>query len=403
MAGTEGSGLSAAGLTRLSEVFQRQVDQRRIPGAVVLIGRAGRIVFHEAYGFRDREAGSVMPLDGIFRLSSMTKPLVALGAMMLVEEGRLRLDAAVGEFLPMLKDMKVAVPAPDGTLKLAPPARPPMILDLLRHTSGIVNGHLGTSAVKRLYAGAGILPSGTHSRAEYLRALGEQPLEFEPGSTFAYGASMDVVGHIIEEVSGLELDSFMRRRVTEPLGMPDTVFQASPSCSSRIAEPQVDVATGKRPAMRDPTLKPARLSGSGNMVSSARDWARFCDVLLGAGKVDGKRIVSRKTIDLVTVDQLPPAAAFDPENASAWGPALPSPVFGHGFGLGFAVRTHAGRATWHGSVGDFCWVGSTGVLFWVDPAEDLFAIMFTQSPTELVPNLYVMRSIIYGALADEGR
>lgn len=395
----EALGFSSARLERLSAAFRSGVDKVEIPGAVMLIGRRRQIVFHEAYGFRDREAGAAMPSDAIFRLSSMTKPVIALAAMMLVEEGKLQLDSPVGQFLPTLKDMKVGVVTGNGTLELVPPRRPIMILDLLRHTSGITGGHLGNSPVKQLYARSGIRPQGGLSRAEFIANLGLLPLEFQPGTTFAYGFSIDVLGHILEEVCGLPLDEIVRRRIAEPLGMPDTVFQVPEAARSRVAEPQVDTATGQRPAIGDPTMRPLRFSGGGNLVSSASDWARFCQLLLNKGELDGTRLASRKTIELMTADQLPPATGFDPDIATTWGPALPSPEFGQGFGLGMAVRTHAGRATWHGSPGDFGWVGASGVYFWVDPGEDLFAIMFTQAPSQLVPYVYVARSLTYGALS----
>lgn len=389
-------GLSEARLRRLNDAFQAKVENAEIAGAVVVVGRRGKIAFHEAFGYRDREAGAAMPRDAIFRLSSMTKPLISLAAMILVEEGKLRLDSPAGDILPALKEMKVGVVAKDGALELAPPRRPIMILDLLRHTSGITAGHHGNSPVKHLYANAGLaLP--TNTRDEFLAKLAQLPLEFEPGSTFAYGLSHDVVGHVIEEVSGLPLDEFIRSRLTGPLGMTDTVFQLPEVCRPRIAEPQIDPATGNRPPMRDPLVRPARFSGQGNMVSSATDWARLCQLLLNGGEVDG--IVSRKTVELMTADQLPPDVAFDPAIAATWGPALPGPTFGQGFGFALAVRTHAGRAPWHGSVGDFGWVGSTGVFFWVDPREQLFAILLTQAPSQLIPCFYLMRSLAYAAIS----
>jgi CubicO group peptidase (beta-lactamase class C family) len=395
-----GLGFSPARLERLNDAFRTSVDKAEIPGAVMMIGRRGRIAFHEAYGFRDREAGAAMPRDAIFRLSSMTKPVIALAAMMLVEEGKLRLDSPVGQLLPALKDMKVGVVGGDGRLDLAMPRRAIMILDLLRHTSGIVGGHLGSSPVKQLYARAGITPGGGLTRSEFIANLAKLPLEFQPGTTFAYGFSIDVLGNILEEVCALPLDEIVRLRIAEPLGMPDTVFQVPKSARSRIAEPQIDAATGQRPAMGDPTIRPVRFSGNGNLVTSAPDWARFCQLFLGRGELDGVRMVSRKTIELMITDQLPPQAAFDPDNAASWGPALPSPAYGQGFGLGMAVRTSAARATWHGSPGDFGWVGGWGTYFWVDPREDLFALMFTQAPAQLIANIHFARSLAYGALSD---
>jgi CubicO group peptidase (beta-lactamase class C family) len=395
----EAVGMSTDHLAGLGDAFRAGVDRGEIPGAVLVVGRRGRIVQHEAIGYRDREAGAVMPQDAIFRLSSMTKPIISLAAMMLVEDARLRLDAPVGMLMPMLAGMKVATVSADGSVTMKPPARPIMLLDLLRHTSGITAGHHGTSPVKRLYTESGVgLP--LHTRADYLAKLGTLPLEFEPGSTFAYGLSHDVVGHIVEEVSGQPLDRFLRTRITEPLGMTDTVFQVPESARHRIAEPQIDAATGARPQMRDPLQQPTRLSGQGNLLSTVSDWARLCQCMLDGGMFEGRRLVSRKTVELMVANHLPPGVAFDPALAAGWGPALPSPAFGHGFGFGLSVRTAMGRASWHGSVGDFGWVGSTGVYFWVDPREQLFAVLFMQAPMKLVPYLYVLRSRVYGALTD---
>ena len=394
--------MSPSRLNLLDAALQGAVDRRAIPGAVGLIVRRGRVAWRGACGYLDREASIAMPADAIFRIASMTKPVVSLAAMMLVEEGALRLDLPVGAYLPVLGDMKVALALPDGSLERVPPRRPPTVHDLLRHTSGIVNGHLGVSPVKQLYAAAGVLArTQLQSRDAFLAALAELPLEFEPGTTFAYGASTEVVGHIVEEISGMELDAFVRRRITGPLSMTDTGFELPAADWKRVAQPQIDLATGKRRLVRETFERPARFSALGNMVASAPDYARFCQFLLSRGMANGTPLVSRKTIEMMTANQLPAGCAFDPENAAAWGPALPSPAFGHGFGLGFAVRMEIGRAAWPGSAGDFTWGGGGGTLFWIDPREDLLAVLMMQtSPVEMIPFIYLMRSLVYGAIAD---
>jgi CubicO group peptidase (beta-lactamase class C family) len=398
----EAAGLSRPRLERLDAAFAAAVDRREIPGAVVVVARRGRIAWHSACGFLDREAGIAMPTDAIFRIASMTKPVVSLAAMMLVEEGALRLDLPVGAYLPVLKDMKVARVRSDGSLERAPPQRLPTVHDLLRHTSGMVNGHLGISPVKKLYAAAGVLArTELQSRDAFLAALAELPLEFEPGTTFAYGASTEVVGHIVEEICGMGLDAFVRTRITRPLGMTDTGFELPAADWQRVAQPQVDLATEKRRPVRENFGRPARFSALGNMVTSALDYARFCQLLLDRGVANGTRLVSRKTIEMMTANQLPRGCAFDPENAAAWGPALPSPDFGHGFGLGFSVQTEPGRAAWRGSVGAFTWAGGGGTYFWVDPQEELAAVLMMQtSPTEIIPFIYIVRSLVYGAIVD---
>jgi CubicO group peptidase (beta-lactamase class C family) len=392
-------GLSSERLQRLGDHLRYCVDQKEIPGAVMLVARRGEIGYFESFGFRDREAAAPMGRDAIFRIASMTKPLTSLAAMMLVEQGNLRLGAPVSEYLPQLKSLKVGTARPDGSLALAPARREALILDLMRHTSGFTYGFTGISPVKRAYQESGI---GTFagSASDYLAKVAELPLEFEPGTTWAYSISTDVLGHVVEAVSGVALEQFIATHITEPLGMTDTAFWVDETRRGRLAEAQTDPQTGARPPLLDVITRFARSRGGGGMVSTAADYGRFCQFLLNGGTLDGVRLVSRKTVELMAADHLPPGTAFDPECKALLGATLPAPEFGGGFGLGFGVRTHVGRAPRHGSVGTYEWAGSTGCLFFIDPQEQLYAIMLMQAPAELLKNMYVVRALVYQALGD---
>jgi len=396
----ENLGLSSERLRRLSATLQASVDSAEIPGAVVLIARHGKIAYFEPFGFRDREIGAAMERDSIFRIASMTKPVTSLAAMMLVEEGKLSLTSPVSQYLPELKNLKVGLEAADGSLSLAPPRREATVLDLFRHTSGFTYGFLGNSPVKQLYNASGI-DNPQITKDEFIAKLSALPLQFEPGAAWGYGVSIDVLGHIVEAIARVSLEKFIAKRITEPLRMPDSAFWVENPKQQRLAEPQVDPATGKRPSMRNAASRPGRFNGGGAMLSTPADYARFCQFWLNRGELDGVRLVSRKTAELMIQDHLPQGIGFDADTAALFGPALPSSTYGYGFGLGFAVRTHVGRHPVHGSVGDFYWVGSTGTSFWIDPSEQLLAILMMQAPFQLMfPYYFRTRTLVYQALID---
>jgi CubicO group peptidase (beta-lactamase class C family) len=399
----EDVGLSSERLARLSATIQRDVDQKDIPGAVVVIGRRGKIAYSRAFGFHDRETGAPMPLDAIHRIASMTKPLTSVAVMTLVEEGRINLTDAVARHLPEFKDVQVGVEKKDETgapqLVAETPQRAMTIHDLLRHTSGLTYGFFGRSLVKDRYRAANVM-SSTQTNAEFVTNLARLPLHYHPGTTWEYGVSTDVLGRIAEVVSGMPLDRFVAERVTDPLGMRDTGFAVDRADGrARIAEPQADPGTGTRPAMPDITRKPVWLSGGGGLVSTAPDYARFAQLLLDGGELHGVRVLSRKTVEYMTSDHLAssmrvngfPIPAIDtrPEN-------------GGGFGLGFAVRVSPGRSAVFGSAGDFGWVGIWGTQFWVDPKEQMFAVMMLQTASDPIRHRYwaLLRALVYQAVAD---
>lgn len=383
----EDAGFSSDRLVRITQYYQAQVDSGAIPGAVLLISRNGKIVYRQAIGYQDREKKTPMKPDAIFRIFSMTKPIASVGVMMLAEEGKIDLLAPVAQYLPEFKDVKVGVEKLDSatgnpTLTLEAPHRPITVQDLLRHTSGLVYGPFGNSLVHQEYRKANLFDDG-QTLTEFVTKLSKLPLAHQPGEVWEYGMSVDVLGRIVEVVSGVPLDRFVEERITKPLRMPDTAFYLNPAQGPRVAEPQIDRATGKRPdwaKVEDMTReKQEWYSGGGGLLSTISDYARFCQMLENGGELDGVRLLSPKTIATMTSDQIPPDAArvtmvqLIPDLA-------PAREMGAGFGLGFAVRTDQGHSPISGSVGNYWWAGAGGTYFWVDPQEKMFAIMMVQVP-----------------------
>ena len=392
----EDLGCSSERLARIGEAFRRDVDRGAIPGAVVLIARHGRLAYLEALGYRDREAGAPMTADTIFRIASMTKPVASVAAMMLVEEGRLQIAHPVSHYLPEFRDLKVGVET-GGTLTLEPPRRAVTVQDLMRHTSGLTYGPFGDSAVKKAYRDADTMNFG-QTNAELVSKLARIPLAYQPGTVWEYGMSTDVLGRVVEVVSGLELDRFVAERICGPLGLRDTGFHARDL--GRLAEPQVDPASGQRPPMFDVTRRPNWISAGGGMVSTAADYARFAQMLLDGGILDGRRLLSPMTVAWMTSDHLPAGVGFGPFTPLVFGAVAPTPEFGYGFGLGFGVRKEQGRSPLPGSVGDYYWSGVTGTYFWCDPREKLLAVLMMQSPENRLHYRVLLRQLVYQAIVE---
>ncbi|MBD0272641.1 MAG: beta-lactamase family protein [Acetobacteraceae bacterium] len=392
----EEAGFSADRLGRLGGWMRAEVEAGRIPGAVVAIGRGGKLAYHEAFGFRDRDAEAPMAVDAVFRIASMTKPFASLALMALAEEGRVMLWHPVSRYLPGFKDAKVGP-------ERAPAEREMTVLDLLRHTAGLtygalpVAGGVGAHPVQAAYVEAKVADPD-QTMESFISRLAAQPLMFQPGTHWEYSHATDVVGRIVEVVSGQDLDGFIRDRISAPLGLKDTGFWAPAEAADRAARPQVDPATGRKQAIPDPLRKPRWFSGGGGMVSTAADYARFCQMLLNGGSLGEARIVSRKTIALMTANHLPPDTRYGPGLWPLFVGLAPSPAAGYGFGLGFAVRLEEGRSPVPGSVGDYFWTGAYGTYFWVDPKEEMYAILMLQGPWDRLQYRYAMRQLVYGAL-----
>lgn len=396
-------GMSAERLSRLTAVMKAGVDKGEIPGAVVMIVRRGKVAYLESFGYRDREQKAPMRPDAIFRIASMTKPFTSLAVMLLEEEGKLQITNPASRYLPELKDLKVGVEKTDAAgkpeLVLEPARREMTVQDLLRHTSGLIYPFSGKPLVRQAYVDAKVMDDG-QTNAEMVTKLSKLPLQYQPGTTWEYSMATDVLARIVEVVSGMEFDAFVAERIARPLSLKDSGFWVEGAKRERIAEPQSDAATGKRPPLRDVTKRPAWLSGGGGMVSTAADYARLCQMFLNGGQLGGVRLVSRKTVELMTSDHLPPGTQFGPATAPIFGPLAPSPEMGQGFGLGFAVRTEPGRNPLHGSAGDYFWGGAYGTYFWIDPKEKLIAILMMQAPAQRLQYRYLTRELVYQAIAD---
>jgi CubicO group peptidase (beta-lactamase class C family) len=383
-------GLSAKRLARLSATFRQDVERNLIPGAVVLIARGGHIAYAETFGWRDREAKAPMELDAIFRIASMTKPLTSVAAMILAEEGKLQIAAPVAEYLPEFANRTVG---PDRV----PAKRVMTVQDLLRHTSGLTYAAFGDSPVQMIWRDAQPMAEDQTS-AEMVAKLASLPLMFEPGTTWEYSMSTDVLGGVVEVVSGQDLADFIDTRICRPLGLRDTGFAATGERSERVAEAQLDPATGSRPQMRD-VSRPARwMSGGGGAVSTAADYLRFCQMLLNGGELDGTRILAPKTVALMASDHLPPDCNYGETARPRFGALAPVPEMGYGFGLGFSVRTDAGRCPLPGSVGEYFWGGVLGTSFWIDPVEQLVVVAMMMAPERRLYYRHLLRPLVYGAL-----
>jgi CubicO group peptidase (beta-lactamase class C family) len=358
-------GLSSTQLKRLEEVTQKHIDEGLVPGAVMLVARRGKIAWMSVLGKRDIAAGDAMKYDSIFRIYSMTKPMVSVAVMQLVEEGKLQVSDPVSKYLPEIGKMKVGVEKTvDGkpVLQLSDPDRPMTVQDLLRHTSGLVYGSRGTTLVNQAYIDAKI-GDRADTNAEFVKKLSAMPLKFQPGARWEYGVSVDVQGRLVEVIDGKTLGEALSARVFKPLGMVDSGFQVPADKVARAAQP------GPRPNGEPMTPRFAvndgakYESGGGGMVSTMEDYLRFTTMLANKGELSGKRLLGKQTVSFMTADHVGDRPGRPP---------------GLGFGLGFEVRTTTGEAALPGSVGEYGWAGNAGTLFWIDPKEQLIAIYMVQ-------------------------
>ena len=377
---------------RLCAVLQGEVDRQRLPGAVAFVARRGGVVLNQAFGQQDPAIGSPMRTDSIFRIYSMTKPIVSMAAMMLVEQGRLLLGDPVARYLPEFARQQVAR-AENGAVQLQVVRQGATVQDLMRHTAGLTYEFLGAGPVHRQYAQSRI-GSRDRSNEAFAQALGSLPLLFEPGTAWEYGRATDVLGRVVEVVSGMALGDFLQTQIFEPLGMTETGFAVPPTQHHRIAEPfPRDPEGGVLMKVFDVSEPAALQSGGGGLASTARDYARFLQCMLNRGELEGVRLLGSRTVDFMTADHLGDIPVFSPASRAL----LPQ---GHGFGLGFAVRKEAGLASVPGSVGSYFWGGMAGTTFFVDPAEDLFAILMLQAPNQREYYRMLFRNLVYAALID---
>ena len=383
----ESLGLSSIRLQRMSDAFRRDIDKGTIPGVIIMVARRGQIGWFDALGRQNPAGATPMAHDTLFRIFSMTKPIVSIGIMTLLEEGHLLLTDPVAKYIPEFSSQKVGVEH-NGRLDLVPLARPITIQDLLRHTSGITYEHTGNGPVHQMYQQSKVR-SRKISNAEHAALVASMPLVCQPGTEWNYSRSTDILGRLIEVVSGKTLGAFLTERILSPLQMTETGFHTGNENAQRLAEPfPVDPWTGEKVQLFNMLEKPAMESGGGGLVSTTMDYARFCQMLLNGGTLDGVTIVGRKTLELMASNHLSPDVKID-------SPLLPA---GHGFGLGFAVRTHQGMAPFAGSVGQFFWSGIAGTFFWIDPKEELFAVFMSQGPGQREYFRTLVRSLVYAAV-----
>jgi CubicO group peptidase (beta-lactamase class C family) len=393
-------GLSKERLQRISAWIQADVDKKVIPGAVVMVLRKGKIAYYEAFGYQDREKNIPMTRNSIFRIASMTKPFVALATMMLVEEGKISLFTPVSYYLPEFKDLKVGVEKKDPAtgeveLILETPNRAMTVQDLLRHTSGLTYGFFGKSMVKNRYNAANLWDR-EQTNAELVTKISKLPLQYHPGTTWDYSMSYEVLARIVEVASGIGFDTFVEERIAKPLKLVDTAFWVEGTeRQARIAEPRK-----KTPMHPDVAQLPKFMSGGGGMVSTAHDYARLCQMFYNGGILDGVRLVSRKTVEQMTSNQIPPGYKYSTDVATQILWRSSSLETGQGYGLGFGINSEPGLNPSPGSKGDYYWAGLFGTLFWVDPKEQVIAIMMTQAMGQQHPYGHRLRHSVYQAISD---
>lgn len=380
-------GLSRPRLQAMSDAFKREIDKGTVPGVTVLVARRGQVGWFEALGKQSPTGSTAMALDSIFRIFSMTKPIVSVGIMALVEDGHVLLGDPVAKFIAEFADQKVGVVS-GGRLELVPPKRPMTVQDLLRHTSGLTYEHQGDGPVHKLYQESRVR-SRKITNAEHAALVASFPLVCHPGDEFNYSRSTDILGRIIEIVSGKSLGTFLTERILAPLQMTETGFSTSEANAGRLAQPfEADPWTGDKVALFNMLEQPVMESGGGGLVSTTMNYARFASMLRNGGTLDGNRIIGRKTLELMASDHLGPDVVTNG--------TLLSP--GHGFGLGFAVRREAGIAPFPGSVGQYFWSGIAGTFFWIDPKEDLFTVFMSQGPGQRDFTRTLVRDLVYAAV-----
>ncbi len=408
-ASPESVGMSTERLGKITSVFQQEVADKKLPGAVIMVARKGKLVYSQAFGTLNNAANAPMKQDSIFRIYSMTKPMVSTALMMLVEDGKVQLTDPVSKFLPSFKGPMVSVPTFDPVFngisyKLVAANREPTIQDLLRHTSGIAYGELTKNTLVRdAYIKAGVFKPTLDFDARELSGaamadgLGKAPLAQQPGTYWEYSLSVDVQGRVIEAVSGKRLSDFMQERMFGPLKMQDSGFSVAGNKMDRVAEAfPKDPATGADNKLIDISKTPGNDSGGAGGVSTAGDYMRYCQAMLNGGQLEGARILSRSTVSLMASDHLGSAISTVVNPGM-----LLLGTQGYTFGLGFLVRQSDGLAGVHGTAGEFMWAGYAGTFFWAEPKEQICAVYMTQAPSPLRAYYRkAMKDLVAQALVD---
>jgi CubicO group peptidase (beta-lactamase class C family) len=379
--------------------MQAYVDCGKLPGLITMVARRGQIAHVGCFGWMHIEADRRMELDALFRLASMTKPITSVAVMMLYEEGRFQLSDPISRFLPEFSASKVFARMSNGVMELVDAEREITIGDLLTFLSGLVEGYGDYQPLKELYEAAELSSDGM-TLEEWVRKLAGLPLLHQPGKAWRYGYSYDALARLVEVVSGQAFADFLRQRVFEPLGMLDTGFYVPQEAANRLTAAYGYSDTGKLQVLdlpgTSPLLAPPTLtSGSGKLLSTASDYMRFAQMLLNGGELEGVRVLSRKTVDFMTMDHLPremhPMRPFPETDWRAYG-----------YGLGFRVLLDVAQSGIVGSPGEYCWAGYWSTYFWVDPREELIGLQMTQVPAYVWPHMIPpdFKVLVYQAIVD---
>jgi CubicO group peptidase (beta-lactamase class C family) len=388
-------GMSSERLALIGKAVEAEIARGQLPGAVLAIARRGKLVYFESFGYRDKAAGAPMTTDAIFSIASMTKPMVAVGALQLYEQGKLLMDDPLAKYFPKFANMQVAVmdAKKETILETVPAARKITVQDLLRHTSGMIYGGRGTTAVHKLYPEGSGQAAAAMTGAEFLDHLSSRPLLWQPGTVWDYGFGLDVTGLVTEQLSEQSLGAYLQQNVWKPLGMADTGFLVPPDKAARRAVPLPADPLSGNPQSGTPAAQKFECGG-GCASSTAGDYLRFALMLMNKGRSGDTRILGPKTVEYMLSNQLGPDVKnlivnADPTRAD------------YGFGLGLAVRTTPGVVRMMGSVGDFSWPGATGTNWWADPHEELAVVWMAQSPGPIRWKYRQMiNALVYQAIVD---
>jgi len=398
LAKPEQAAMSSERLGEIDRTLEADIEAGRLPGAVLVIARRNKLIYFKAFGYRDASNNVAMTTDTIFNIASMTKPLTAVAALQLYEKGRILMDDPVSKYFPKFADMRVAVLDADDAriIDTVPANRQITIMDLLRHTSGLIYGARGTTAVHKLYPSGSTAAAETMSGAQFLDQLSSRPLLHQPGAVWDYGFGLDVLGLVVESVIGQSLGRYLQEHVFAPLRMTDTGFFIPAAKAARYAQAlPTDPLTGEPQSLRPVLTQPLQFEcGGGCAASTAADYLRFALMLLQKGRFGEDQILGRKTVEYMLANQL------GPEVTNLIGNADPTRA-DYGFGLGLAVRTTLGIVRMMGSVGEFSWPGASGTNWWADPREELAVVFMAHTPGPLRWHYrQLINALVYQAIVD---
>jgi CubicO group peptidase (beta-lactamase class C family) len=400
----DAAGMSEARLERITEHFaSRYVEPGKIAGCQITVVRGGHVAYDRSLGLMDRERERPMAEDAIFRIYSMTKPIASVALMQLYERGMFQLTDPVHRYIPEWRTLKVGEVQPDGTIEGVKPRRPMNMRDVLMHMTGLPGGLFPGNPIDEAFDQARRAERKGMTLERITALLAGHPLKFHPGTQWSYGLSTDIVGRLVEILSGDRFDDYLRREIFEPLGMTDTGFFVPTESAHRFTA-LYQFRPGNTPSLVDEpegsrSLRPrSYLSGSAGLVSTTRDYVAFCQMLVNGGQLAGRRVLGRKTLELMTTNHLPGGATLMDLAIGGFGEAG---FEGVGFGLGFAVGLGPAATSMAGSAGDFYWGGAASTAFWIDPSEDLFAVFMTQLlPSAAYPFRAQLRALVYQAIDD---